>query len=603
MREPFSTTRIVALGLGALVVAGGLATWLLTTDQAPDDSASASSSPSTPASSPTTSDALLRERWDSPASDRSDRALGVNLSIPSFGGDTPFTDAMHNAVPFRDSEGAQVEEVDAQGWPLEVADGESVWSTVAELSAAYLPAGDYTLTYVGDGDVEIESAAGELRASVTADGTTTATFAYDPAGVSEPTITVVILRSDVDDPVRDLHLYLPGYSGAENEPLFHPDFLDLWSSYGAIRTMQAQSIWDFAWDEDLLPTDVDWEDRATVDQFAWGERWPYEAMIEMANALDQDLWINVPHTATDAYMTEMATLLRDGLEPGRHLYVEFTNECWNGVSNAHQYARTQGVSEGLGDLTGSDDGYSAALEWCAIRTADADRLFTEVYAATDREDEVVSVMGVFTSVPYSYVHEDDDGSLAGALYVEHPDLGVPVHELIDSIAATGYFGGAVGAESVVDQVESWTVDEVFAYLLDDTLPAGTESPDEFEDSIPDLMAQLTTWKTLADGLDLGLHVYEAGPHLVAQGNETVRSLTYDVVDDPRMGDALTAMLDGMREVGVDQIALYTSAEPSERDLEWTRFGLIPNTFADESAAIRWQAAEEWGRSHAAWWIV
>lgn len=608
MRQRLPFVILALVGLVVLAAAAGSAAWLgVTPPWSPEESAASPTQSPTPSPTPTPAappgPALERERFADPAADRSDRALGINLSIPSFGGDTPFTDAMRNALPFRTQQGEYVTRVGPDGMPGRVEVGEPVFTVVAGLAGQYLPAGDYTLTYAGDGDVRVESAAGEVVDAATVDGRTTATFRYDPTGVMEPEIVITIDRSDRDDPVRDMHLYLPGYTGAPGEPTFMPEFLDLWSSYGLVRTMQAQAIWDFAFEDDVLATDVTWGDRATVEEFHWGERWPYEPMTELVNELDQDLWINVPHTATDQYMGEMATFFRDRLEPGRHLYVEFTNECWNGISTAHEHAVIMGTAAGLGVPDAGDGGFSAALEWCAFRTADADRIFTEVYAEQGREEEVVSVLGVFTAAMYPYHHHEDDPEMAGVLHQIHPTLGAPVYELVDSLGVTGYVGGAIGEETVIDQTSQWSVDDVFAYILDDELPPGTANPDEFTDSIPDLVDTLTAWRELADDMGLGLHAYEAGPHLVAPGNVQASSLTYDVTQDPRIGLVVTEVLDGMREAGVEQIGLYTSAEPAERDLEWTRFGLIPNTFADEGQAPRWQAAEAWARAHGAWWMT
>ena len=42
-----------------------------------------------------------------------------------------------------------------------------------------------------------------------------------------------------------------------------------------------------------------------------------------------DCWFNVPFLATDDYVVQMATLLKDHIPPDRKIYIEYSNEIWN----------------------------------------------------------------------------------------------------------------------------------------------------------------------------------------------------------------------------------------------------------------------------------
>ncbi|MEO6798881.1 MAG: cadherin-like domain-containing protein [Rhodanobacter sp.] len=63
------------------------------------------------------------------------------------------------------------------------------------------------------------------------------------------------------------------------------------------------------------------------DWYPTGESW--ESAIDLANASHTDMWINVPVMATDDYVKSLATLLKSRLDPGLHVYVEWSNEIWN----------------------------------------------------------------------------------------------------------------------------------------------------------------------------------------------------------------------------------------------------------------------------------
>jgi hypothetical protein len=55
----------------------------------------------------------------------------------------------------------------------------------------------------------------------------------------------------------------------------------------------------------------------------------YEWMIDLCNKVNADMWINVRHLADTSYIRQLATLIKDNLNPDLKVYVEFSNECWN----------------------------------------------------------------------------------------------------------------------------------------------------------------------------------------------------------------------------------------------------------------------------------
>jgi len=54
-----------------------------------------------------------------------------------------------------------------------------------------------------------------------------------------------------------------------------------------------------------------------------------ETIIQLANLVQVDPWVCVPHRATPEYMREMAVLFKDKLDPKLKVYVEYSNEVWN----------------------------------------------------------------------------------------------------------------------------------------------------------------------------------------------------------------------------------------------------------------------------------
>jgi hypothetical protein len=75
-----------------------------------------------------------------------------------------------------------------------------------------------------------------------------------------------------------------------------------------------------------------------------GDGVPYEVITECANAFTGDaIHINVSYVADNTYITNLATYLRDNLDVAKAIYVEHSNEVWNGAYPCH----TQALAEAM----------------------------------------------------------------------------------------------------------------------------------------------------------------------------------------------------------------------------------------------------------------
>jgi hypothetical protein len=145
---------------------------------------------------------------------------------------------------------------------------------------------------------------------------------------------------------------LDAYKAGE---VFNPVWLEKIKAFKTVRFMD--------WMDTNNSTQKEWSDRPKPEDYSWAlDGAPVEIMVALANKLKANPWFNIPHQATDEYITNFAKIVKEKLDPSLTAYVEHSNEVWNWQFGQAQYANQQGRAKW------GDHG-DAFMQWNGMKAA------------------------------------------------------------------------------------------------------------------------------------------------------------------------------------------------------------------------------------------
>jgi hypothetical protein len=300
--------------------------------------------------------------------------LGDNpSSISPFTNNYPFIDAFKAARAWTTYAGDPKLNLDDHGWIKSFSAGQGVFTQVFNSTDGRYPKGDYILLYEGQGNLSSDPQDdGDFIGSPTVSGNTSRQIVRVTNTTSKG-IAFGYSQTNPNNYIRNVRLIMPGgmcrsnafrwAANASNCPggdyvsfekiyttqIFHPTYLSRLRPYSTLRFM--------GWMETNGSIQTSWANRPKVTDAFWSTKKgaPLEIMIELANRLDVDMWVNMPHAADNAYMAAFARLTKARLESGRKVYIEYSNEIWldrddtipTDDDRQHEYAIEQGGLLGL----------------------------------------------------------------------------------------------------------------------------------------------------------------------------------------------------------------------------------------------------------------
>jgi hypothetical protein len=458
--------------------------------------------------------------------------IGMNLAgVSDFGSDWPFLDHMRRTRDWmsRNANGSGAFDtglgdsvpVNADGYPIQVpftVPGFPPQNPHTILVDGFPVTGAYQFRFRGTGSLRLVGPS--LNTTLTGTGpeqTATVTITDRDATA----VGVEILSTSAADPIRDFRLLTPGFEDTFETEVFHPTYLDSLRPFYGLRFMD--------WGATNGSPVVDFADRTTATSFTQAAREgaSIELMAALANRLGKDLWFCVPHQATDDYVRGAARLLRDLVDPGLDIYVEYSNETWNtsGPFTQTAYVQQQGVALGL-----HPDPFVAAQRFVALRSTQIWEIFEDEFGGGERIVNVLATQSANTAVTQFRVEGINDPAL-------NPRRAYP-----EALAIAPYFGPVFTPADIIANGYP-TIDALATTIAQDDIEA--------------VRLQVRAQAAIAARQGYRLICYEGGQHYVgvfgAENDNTLTALLTGVNRDPRMFDRYIEYLTMLREEGVEQL--------------------------------------------------
>ncbi|MBI1388230.1 MAG: hypothetical protein GC154_07260 [bacterium] len=480
-------------------------------------------------------------------------SVGINLAGPvDWNTELPFVDVFRLSREWvSQKEGAgwgqgPALDLDEHGWVKRLDSGCYADALLCTIEGNHYPGGSYTVFYDGEGTIDFWGAG-----TVTQREPGRLTVEVTPG---KGTLFLKLSETDPENYVRNIRVIMPGFEDRYQDDPWRPGFLDLWRGMACLRFMdfmETNNSHIEHWDQRPKPDDATFT-RAGV---------ALETMIDLANRLEADPWFCIPHQADDGYVHNFAAMVKEKLDPSRKIYVEYSNEVWNGIFQQNHYAGERGQALGFAEKP-----WEAAWKYTAYRSVQIFVIWEEVFGGADR---LVRVLPTQAANPY--VSEQ---------ILTFQDA----YKHADALAIAPYLSMIVtpGGEPSASEAASWTVEQALDRLEKHALPQS--------------IRWIQDQKKIADQYGLELIAYEGGQHMVgaggAENNESLTRLFHQANADPRMNDIYRAYFNAWDEADGGTFAYFSSVS---RWGKWGSWGALQYYDDDPAQSPKYTALMQWAK--------
>jgi hypothetical protein len=491
-------------------------------------------------------------RVPSPAAAPPAARLGINLSGPAdWNTELPFVDVFRlSRTWISQRKGAAWGQgpklsLDRRGWITRLEPDCWAETPLCTIEGGHYPAGNYTVLYQGTGTLDFGNA------SVIAQKPGRLVVRPDPARGG------FFLRIRATDPssyVRDIRVIMPGFEKRYGAEPFHPAFLKRWQGVASLRFMD--------WMQTNDSRVSRWEERPALEDATWTVKGaPLELMVDLSNRLQADPWFCMPHLADDDYVRSFARAVKQRLAPGLKVYVEYSNEVWNGQFQQNRWSGEEGLKLGF-----AEKHWEAAWRYTAHRSVQMFDLWEKEFGGPQRLVRVLPSQSANPYVSEQVLRFQDASKKADALAIA-PYLSCNV---------------SPGGKPSVAEAEGWTVDQALDYLEKTALPQAT--------------GWIREQKQVADRHGLRLLAYEGGQHMVGvaggENNERLTKILQAANAHPRMAEIYAKYYDAWTAAGGGLFCYFSSVSQWSK---WGSWGIHQFYDDDPGRSPKFTATMRWAR--------
>lgn len=341
--------------------------------------------------------------------------------------------------------------------------------------------------------------------------------------------------------------------------IWNPTWSNELTPYSALRFMDWQATNGtpiVTWASRRTATDNNYESwgEGTFNQTPAGNNRPLalEWLIDACNRFDKDLWLNFPVKANDDYFAQAASMVLAKLKPTLKVYLEFSNENWNGAFPAFNYSIAQGAAMPSNFTSLFGDQWRRAQGWCVWRSIKIWEAFENAFGG----DFATRCKRV-----YAYSGDYNIGTSAMSIIFNNATYNPNDHKP-DCIAIAPYFGGELnGATATQSQMRA---------SINDTLNTRFSEP----------LADCATY-------DADLVCYEAGQSIYSNNSATIQGASW-------WFDEYTYYLDQLAAKGCKLVMHYTHTGRWSGSDGW---GAKASTGQALASAPKYNALLTWAGNH------
>ncbi len=475
----------------------------------------------------------------------SNSPMGTNTNeVLEYDSSVPFLDLFKASLPFREAAPYLTKgdvQYDRLGWPTFIPPGGQAGTRlINKLPANTIPRGYYTVLYEGRGKIEYGLDATLVESQPGRD-----VILIDPGKDQEYSVKLEIKATTPDNYLRNIHVVPQGGICASNpfqrvnsasqcargdfldfernhaKIIFNPDYLKFMRDYKVVRFMNMSGI--------TRNPIQRWADRPLVEQATWGgaegvRGAPLEVMVELANRLHADAWFNIPHAADNDYVNRFAQYVRANLNSNLKVYIEYSNETWNGIFSQHAYMKQGGKQLGLDPVE-----HVAGYKYYSLRSVEIFRMFEQAFGGAQRLVRLMAGLTGNTEMTTTMLSFRD------------------AYRSTDAFAVAPYVTG-----DIKDFRKARDVNQIFQAMQDK----------KNGHSLPRVLEYMRKQADIGRKFGVDLIAYEGGQHLIDDQTKSDEQhpnpLFYKANRHPQMAQIYKRMLDGWKQAGGKMFVHFSS---------------------------------------------